>query len=645
MVVSIYSGVLDIEKGVPDEMASFQFRMADGEQVTCRVTRIMTHHETLLDLDPATRLLSHRPEEFSRETVVVTWSLMPGFALLIGSDGTWPEAPSATCPNGWSPVFLPLSVIAMPEEKWALKRYRNSFFARAEDGTGRVYFDGQLISDWERYQLLSIDTVPSVCLRDFAAAFAELVKGREDPPAVLKALAACPPSFLPHLLDMMCDFLAPGILDVFARLFIADLKAGTESVASLCSRILSTLPQGGWISEGFQRLHEWQSGKLLSVQAAGASYDFLGFQENIGKDAVYCIGARLLSVARRAISPTKTLALLATARDEGVYLLEWIAHHRRIGVEQFFIYTNDLTDGSDRLLYHLAQAGEIIWIDNSGAAPERINMQDKAYNHALMILPEILDYRWCLVVDLDEVVLPSKEVDHRLPPLLEAREREGAEAVTMSWRVLTSNRHLAWTPALSAERFVETEKHVLLKTAFRTNLFSGASAHHPVSRERDIIPYMTIDGEQHKNGDLTNYDINFSAHPTNNAFICHYHVRSLEEYVWKFARGENDGTGVLKKKHFRYNNPGIFELFVTRFDLDGPQPARILLEDIQYGIRRLLRLPGVAEAQAEVEHHFRSQSSAYVEQSLEIMTQDDRIASDVKDKWRILVDAWRQLSR
>ncbi|WP_438383019.1 glycosyltransferase family 2 protein [Asaia sp. BMEF1] len=621
-------------------MASFQLRMDNGARVTCRVAKIVTDHQTLLDLDPDTQVLAHRSADFPRETLALRWSSAPGFTLLVASDGAWPEAPSETGRGGWSPGFMPLSVVSLPDGKVALKRYRGAFFLRAEIDTGCIYADCQVISGWERFVQVPVGVMPGSCLQDFALQFAALLAGRDEPLLVLKALASFPVSFQPRLLDMLGDFLGPDVLKSFAGLFTS---APEGSVAQRCSALLASLPASGWIADGFRRLREWQSGSYSPFQSAGACYDFLGFQENTRRDSPYSHGARLLSAARRNIAPRKALALLATARDEGVYLLEWIAHHRRIGVEQFFIYTNDLTDGSDVLLRCLADAGEIIWIDNSGASPERINMQDKAYHHALMILPEILDYRWCLVVDLDEVVLPVAEVDYCLPPLLEAREREGAEAVAMSWRVFNSNGHLTWAPGLSAERFVATETHPLIKTAFRTNLFSGASAHHPLSRERDVVTYMTIDGERQKNGDLADHDTNFAARPTVNASICHYHVRSLEEYVWKFARGENDGSGVLKQKHFRYNNPGIFDLFTTRFEAAGDQPVRVLSEDIHRGIRRLLGLPGVAEAQAEIERRFQSQSLAFVEQSARIMRQDDRIAADVREKWCALVDEWRVL--
>lgn len=612
-------------------------RLANGERVTCSVARVRTDHQSYLRLDPVTRDISHHVSSGARsETFVLTWSVLPGLALLVTSRDGWLDG--GTC----RPCLVPLAAIDMQAGRHALKPFGSARFLTAEVDTGRVLNDRTAISDWELFDFEPVRTALPVLLSDFAEQFAEILHHRRDPRGVLASLVVCPAGFQPALLEILLTILHPRVLEAFLAFFVADLRDGYDLTTRNVSRLMAALPGGEWIAGALQDLHEWKSGKTRPILRADAAFDFLGLIAERAVGTSYHLGARLLEEVRRNVVPQRGLALLATARDEGLYLLEWIAHHRRIGVEQFFIYTNDLTDGSDVLLRRLAEAGEIVWIDNTGNAPARINMQDKAYYHALTVLPELLDYRWCLVVDLDEMVLPGAHADYRLLPLLEAREQEGAEVVAMSWRVFNSNGHLTWEAGLSSERFVETERHPLIKSAFRTSYFSGSSAHHPVSVQRNVVPFMTIDGEKHREGDLDLHDINFADRATVNAGICHYHVRSLEEYVWKFARGENDGNGVLTTKHFRYNNPGIFELFTSRFEAGGPKPALPLAEDVKRGIRRLLRLPGVAEAQAEVEQRFARQSVAYVEQSQQIMKADDRIAGPVRERWCSLVAAWRE---
>ncbi|MBL4556550.1 MAG: glycosyltransferase family 2 protein [Rhodobacteraceae bacterium] len=51
-------------------------------------------------------------------------------------------------------------------------------------------------------------------------------------------------------------------------------------------------------------------------------------------------------------------------RDEGPYVLEWLAWHKAIGVTDFVVFTNDCTDGTDALLDRLDAAGEVMHLPN-----------------------------------------------------------------------------------------------------------------------------------------------------------------------------------------------------------------------------------------------------------------------------------------
>ena len=48
---------------------------------------------------------------------------------------------------------------------------------------------------------------------------------------------------------------------------------------------------------------------------------------------------------------------VTSVRDEGPYLLEWLAWHRLLGVTDFLVASNDCRDGCDRLLDVLAGHG------------------------------------------------------------------------------------------------------------------------------------------------------------------------------------------------------------------------------------------------------------------------------------------------
>lgn len=57
--------------------------------------------------------------------------------------------------------------------------------------------------------------------------------------------------------------------------------------------------------------------------------------------------------------------LVATCmKDEGPFILEWLAWHRAAGVTDFVVFSNDCTDGTDRLLDRLHAMGEVVHLPN-----------------------------------------------------------------------------------------------------------------------------------------------------------------------------------------------------------------------------------------------------------------------------------------
>ena len=109
----------------------------------------------------------------------------------------------------------------------------------------------------------------------------------------------------------------------------------------------------------------------------------------------------------RSESPDRPrAAIIAVAKNEGVYLHEWIAYHKVIGFDDVLVYDNDSTDGSSEMLAELAGHGlvtPIPWHVEPDVAP-----QTSAYRDGLERLGE--DYGWVAFIDLDEfIVIPRHD--------------------------------------------------------------------------------------------------------------------------------------------------------------------------------------------------------------------------------------------
>ena len=93
------------------------------------------------------------------------------------------------------------------------------------------------------------------------------------------------------------------------------------------------------------------------------------------------------------------IALCAIVRNEIRSLVEWLAHYKVLGVDDFLIYDNDSTDGTSDLLRALDEAGEVVhldWPHAVGARPQRL-----AYEHAR----KHSDADWLAFFDADEFLV------------------------------------------------------------------------------------------------------------------------------------------------------------------------------------------------------------------------------------------------
>jgi hypothetical protein len=144
------------------------------------------------------------------------------------------------------------------------------------------------------------------------------------------------------------------------------------------------------------------------------------------------------------------LALAAIVRNEGPYLLEWIAHHRALGIGRFLIADNDSTDETTATLAALARAGIVDHLPFPtvpGVPP-----QLAAYEAILRSHGGEAD--WIAFLDADEFLVPASP--HRSIAAVIAALDPGPEvgAIAVNWALYGSSGQWAAGGAPVAERFV-----------------------------------------------------------------------------------------------------------------------------------------------------------------------------------------------
>ena len=416
----------------------------------------------------------------------------------------------------------------------------------------------------------------------------------------------------PDMLDMIARSLtrdtadlAQAILRLLPRDQLNWLGSTLLGLPSHLARFSEAYPGDIWAVNALPGLRHWlQTRHGPHCTNAPPEWDFLASAGLNGHPI--SVAHTLNALARAQVPPRRPVCVIATARNEGLYLLEWIAYHRCIGADALFIYSNDNSDGSDDLLRSLALAGQITWIENTLEAGR--GAQPKAYGHALGVLPDVLDFRWSLIIDLDEFFAFDTRRFQSLPNYIDWQETQRVDAVSLNWLVFGSGGASGWSNRPMVERFTKRlpwiDPHI--KSLSRTNLCLQSHPHHAtflaqspiVTRDAEGQPYQFKDG------------FSFSANPqSDTAWVSHYFLKSAEEFVWKFSR--NRGDHALVKDL----DPALIDVgFASMFLQQHGSPT--MVEDgrtakcapgLAAEMARLRTLPGVKAAEAKILTGYRKQ--------------------------------------
>ncbi len=149
------------------------------------------------------------------------------------------------------------------------------------------------------------------------------------------------------------------------------------------------------------------------------------------------------------------ITAILCVRNEGAFLLEWLAHHRAAGVTDFLVFSNDCDDGTDVMLDRLETFGWLAHVRNPG--PHGEGPQWAALKRADRH-PLVTGADWVLPLDIDEFV--NVHVGDRTLSALLAAVPE-ATAITLTWRLFGNAGVVAYVDTPVTESFTRAAPGVL----------------------------------------------------------------------------------------------------------------------------------------------------------------------------------------
>ena len=158
----------------------------------------------------------------------------------------------------------------------------------------------------------------------------------------------------------------------------------------------------------------------------------------------------IASPVRRHVSPHGQVTAVSMMKDEGPYVIEWVAHHLAVGFTDLVVYTNDCSDGTDDMLIRLEAMG--LAHHRRNVIPEGIRPQPSALNHA-QDEPVVQGSDWVMVFDADEF-LSIRYGDGTLDDLIAAARVQDANGIVVTWRIFGSGGVVDWSRAPVTEQYL-----------------------------------------------------------------------------------------------------------------------------------------------------------------------------------------------
>lgn len=326
------------------------------------------------------------------------------------------------------------------------------------------------------------------------------------------------------------------------------------------------------------------------------------------------------------------ITAVTCVKNEGPFLLEWIAYNRLIGVTDFLFYSNDCTDGTDDLLNALSHAGLITHLPNPAQGRNyQMEALKAAETHPLVAMAD-----WVWVTDVDEF-LNIHVGEKTIPALIEACDNPHAISVCFQFFGNCGVETFVDVPVI--EQFdrshipdlwrdqTEIEVKTLTRHDFPLRYFG---AHRPFMKPRQTknqdIRWVDGGGRNvpmpFRAAEQTEVTRRIPAQGSRTfATLNHYALRSLDSYLVKMDRGDVN----------RENREFGLRYWHDRND-DGYLDTRIQIwsERLRAEINALAQLPNIKDLHlACVAAHRAARDRLMADPELQNLAQDLRTCPTV----------------
>ncbi|MDR2161244.1 MAG: glycosyltransferase family 92 protein [Desulfovibrio sp.] len=212
-------------------------------------------------------------------------------------------------------------------------------------------------------------------------------------------------------------------------------------------------------------------------------------------------------------------SICAIAKDENLYITEWVEYHLCLGFEHIYVYDNNSRISLRKTLAKYIDNGFITIIDFQ----LKVDQQRLAYIDCIKQFGHTT--KWMAFIDIDEFFVPKIYDDIR--DILDNYRKFGGLAV--HWKIFGSNGYRKRPKGNIINNYTTVVNYnTHIKSIVQTVYIAGVSNPHS---------FIYKDGYYCVNEDMIPVMSHHSYHTSKTIQINHYYYKSFEEFKIKIERG------------------------------------------------------------------------------------------------------------
>lgn len=279
--------------------------------------------------------------------------------------------------------------------------------------------------------------------------------------------------------------------------------------------------------------------------------------------------------------------VVSAMKNEGPFILEWVAHYKTLGFDDIIVCTNDCTDPTVEILRRLQEMGLAVQHNTIVRAG---GIHRSALRQATRRYDIVKNAKWVFICDIDEFL--NIHVGDGSARALVAESGNDADVISVPWRNFGPDGREDFVDQPVTEQFTKGElpwdaklrpaTGKFVKSLYTNqDKFQRAGLHAPVAKKelRDDVKWVLPGGDIYvQNGARTEDPPLFDK-----AQVNHYALKSLDSYLVQRARGRaNHSSQTIGMEYWdRFNHNDETDLTINRYaDKSGAFLAELKADPI-----------------------------------------------------------------